>query len=281
MKTGMNLLLWTAVPTEEHIPICRQIKQWGFDGVELPMFDPNASPWKALAKALDDLGLGRTGTVVVPPTASSVSPDPKVRAAAVDFLKKIIDAAKVVGVETLAGPMYSPVGELPGRPRTADEWKWSVETLRPVAQHAKAAGVALAVEPLNRFETYFLNTTADTAKFVDEVGVDGCGILYDTFHANIEEKGIPTAIRAGGKRINHVHISENDRSTPGEGHVHWKESFAAIKQIGYDNWCVIEAFGQALPELAGATKIWRSMFPNAEHLATKGLKFTRDSWAKA
>lgn len=281
MKVGMNLLLWTAVPKEEHIPVCRQIKQWGFDGVELPMFDPGASPWKALAAALDDLGLGRTATVVVPPMASSVSPDPKVRAAAVDFLKKIIDAAKIVGIETLAGPMYSPVGELPGRPRTSDEWKRSVETLRPVAEHARAAGVALAVEPLNRFETYFLNCTADTARFVDEVNVPGCGILYDTFHANIEEKDIPTAIRAGGKRINHVHISENDRSTPGEGHVHWKETFAALKQIGYDGWMVIEAFGQALPELAGATKIWRAMFPSTEHLATRGLKFTRESWAKA
>jgi len=281
MKVGMNLLLWTAVPAQEHIAICRQIKQWGFDGVELPMFDPDASPWKTLAAALDDLGLGRTATVVVPPTASSVSPDPKVRAAAVDFLKKIIDAAKIVGIETLAGPMYSPVGELPGRPRTSDEWKRSVETLRPVAEHARAVGVALAVEPLNRFETYFLNCTADTARFVDEVNVAGCGILYDTFHANIEEKDIPTAIRAGGKRINHVHISENDRSTPGEGHVHWKETFAALKQIGYDGWMVIEAFGQALPELAGATKIWRAMFPSAEHLATRGLKFARESWAKA
>jgi len=281
MKVGMNLLLWTAVPAQEHIAICRQIKQWGFDGVELPMFDPDASPWKTLAAALDDLGLGRTATVVVPPTASSVSPDPKVRAAAVDFLRKIIDAAKIVGIEPLAGPMYSPVGELPGRPRTSDEWKRSVETLRPVAEHARAVGVALAVEPLNRFETYFLNCTADTARFVDEVNVAGCGILYDTFHANIEEKDIPTAIRAGGKRINHVHISENDRSTPGEGHVHWKETFAALKQIGYDGWMVIEAFGQALPELAGATKIWRAMFPSAEHLATRGLKFARESWALA
>jgi len=281
MKVGMNLLLWTAVPAQEHIAICRQIKQWGFDGVELPMFDPDASPWKTLAAALDDLGLGRTATVVVPPTASSVSPDPKVRAAAVDFLKKIIDAAKIVVIETLAGPMYSPVGELPGRPRTSDEWKRSVETLRPVAEHARAVGVALAVEPLNRFETYFLNCTADTARFVDEVNVAGCGIHYATFHAHIEEKDIPTAIRVGGRRINHVHISENDRSTPGEGHVHWKETFAALKQIGYDGWMVIEAFGQALPELAGATKIWRAMFPSAEHLATRGLKFARESWAKA
>ncbi len=281
MKVGMNLLLWTATATEEHVPLFRQIKGWGYDGVEVPMFDPGASPWKTLATVLDGVGLGRTAVVVVPPTASPVSPDAAVRTAAIDFLKKIIDAAKTLGVETLAGPVCAPVGELTGRPRTADEWKRAVETLRPVAQHAKAAGVTLAVEFLNRFETYFLNCAADACKFVDELGVPGTGILYDTFHAHIEEKNVDTAIRAAGKRIAHVHISENDRSTPGEGQVRWKESFAAIKATGYNGWFVVEAFGQALPELAGATKIWRQMFPTADHLATKALSFARDSWAKA
>jgi len=277
----MNLLLWTGNVTEEHVPLFRQIRQWGFDGVEIPMFDPVGSPWKALASALDGIGLGRTAVCVVPPDASPVSPDAKVRAAAVDRLKRTFDAAKTLGAETVAGPVCAPVGELTGRPRTADEWKRAVEVIRPVAEHARSVGVKLAVEFLNRFETYFLNCTADASKFADEVNVPGCGILYDTFHAHIEEKNVDAAIRAAGKRILHVHISENDRSTPGEGQVRWKESFAALKGTGYDGWFVVEAFGQALPELAGATKIWRAMFPDAEYLATRALRFTRESWAKA
>lgn len=281
MKIGMNLLLWTATAKEEHVPLFRQIKGWGFDGVEIPMFDPGASPWKNLATALDGIGLGRTAVVVVPPTASPVSPDARIRASAVDFLKRTLDAARTLGVETLAGPVCAPVGELTGRPRTADEWKWCVETLQPVAAHAQATGVTLAVEFLNRFETYFLNCTADACKLVGELNVPGTGILYDTFHAHIEEKNVDAAIRGAGKHIAHVHISENDRSTPGEGQVRWKETFAALKAIGYDKWFVVEAFGQALPELAGATKIWRQMFPTADHLATKAQQFARDCWAKA
>lgn len=281
MKVGLNLLLWTATPTEEHVPLFRKIREWGFDGVELPMFDPAGSPWKALGAALDGMGLGRTGVVVVPPEASPSSPDANVRAAAADRLKRTVDAARIAGVETLAGPIGAPVGHLVGRGRTADEWKWAVETIRPVARHAQQAGVKLSIEFLNRFETYFLNCAADAAKFVDEVGVPGFGVLYDTFHAHIEEKDPAAAIRTAGARINHVHTSENDRSTPGEGQVRWAESFAALKQVRYDGWLVIEAFGQALPELAAATCIWRPMFPDVDHLATRGLRFVRDCWARA
>ena len=99
--------------------------------------------------------------------------------------------------------------------------------------------------------------------------------MYDTFHANIEEKSPSAAIPACADQMVHVHISENDRSTPGEGGVNWDESFAALKDVNYDGWLMIEAFGLALPELAAATCIWRRMFPSEEHLAKEGLKFMK------
>ena len=129
----------------------------------------------------------------------------------------------------------------------------------------------MALEYLNRFEHYFINDTVSAAKFVDEVNHPNFKLHYDTFHSNIEEKNIAESVRAGGKRIAHVHISENDRSTPGEGHVRWDETFTTLAEIGYDGWLMIEAFGAALPEIAGATCIWRQMFPNEEYLATNGL----------
>ena len=138
----------------------------------------------------------------------------------------------------------------------------------------------MALEYLNRFEHYFINDTVTAAKFVDEVNHPSFKLHYDTFHANIEEKKIPEAIRAGGKRIIHVHISENDRSTPGEGHVHWEQSFQTLAEIGYDGWLMIEAFGTALPEIAGATCIWRKMFPDEQYLATRGLAFMKQNVAK-
>ena len=138
----------------------------------------------------------------------------------------------------------------------------------------------LCYEHLNRFETYLLNATADSARFATEVNHPNCRIMYDTFHANIEEKNVGDAIRAGGKMIAHVHISENDRSTPGQGAIRWEENFDALKAIGYDGWLTVEAFGLALPEIAAATKIWRRMFSSEEQLAKDSLAFMKREVAK-
>jgi D-psicose/D-tagatose/L-ribulose 3-epimerase len=175
----------------------------------------------------------------------------------------------------MMGPYSSPVGKLVGRGHTKEEWKAAVDVFQKVAPYAASAGIPMALEYLNRFEHYFINDTATAAKFVDEVNHPNFQLHYDTFHSNIEEKNIVQSIRDGGKRIIHVHISENDRSTPGEGHVHWDDSFKTLAEIGYDRWLMIEAFGDALPEIAGATCIWRKMFPSDEYLATKGLAFMK------
>jgi D-psicose/D-tagatose/L-ribulose 3-epimerase len=278
MKYGMNLLLWTDHVTEQHYPLLDKIKAWGFDGAELPMFSFEESQYRSLRKKLDDAGLECTTVSIVPPDRNPIDPDAKIRAAGVDHLKKAIDTCQILGCKTFCGPYVSPVGKLVGRGRSGDEWKWAVDAFRQVAPYAQQAGVVMALEYLNRFETYFVNCVADLARLVDEVNHPSFRMMYDTFHANIEEKDVPAAIRAGGKRIAHVHISENDRSTPGEGHVHWTETFRTLQEINYDGWLVIEAFGQALPGLAAATCIWRRMFPAEEHVATRGLKFMREQW---
>ena len=153
--------------------------------------------------------------------------------------------------------------------------------LREAAEHADKVKVDMGLEYLNRFETYFLNCADDTRAMVKAVGHPRLSTMYDTFHANIEEKAIYKSIRDCGDVITHVHISENDRSTPGTGHVNWKDTFSALKEIGYNRWMVIEAFGQALPDLAAATCIWRKMFPDEATLAQRGLQFIRDNYGSA
>jgi len=278
MKVGINLLLWTAAASDEHLALAARIKGWGYDGVEFPMFTPDCSPWSAFRSELDDLELGRTAVAVLPEGTSLIGDEPGERSAAIDHLKASVDSCVELGAEILCGPVYAPVGLLVGRGPTDDERKRCVECLRVVGEYARGSGVTIAVEPLNRFETYFLNCQADASRLVDAVGIDSVGQLYDTFHANIEEKNISDAIKAGGKRIKHVHISANDRATPGEDHIDWPETFAALKGIGYDGWLTIEAFGAWLPEVAGATCIWRKMAPSEEHVARKGLAFIRKSW---
>jgi D-psicose/D-tagatose/L-ribulose 3-epimerase len=278
MKYGFNLLLWTGDVTETHRGVLEMLKGFGYDGVELPLFDADVAKGKRTGAMLDGLGLERTAVSIATPEANPIDASPAVRQAAVDRLKGVVDVCHAAGVKLLCGPLHSALGQFSGSGRTADEWSRGKETILEVADHARAAGVTLVMEYLNRFECYFLNCAADCAQFCQEINHPNVRMMYDTFHANIEEKNIADAIRTAAPYMVHVHISENDRSTPGEGHVDWATSFKTLKEVQYDGWLMIEAFGLALPELAAATRIWRRMFPSEEHLAKNGLAFMKKNW---
>ena len=165
-----------------------------------------------------------------------------------------------------------------GKGATAEEWKRSVDHLRRAAEYAAGTGVVLAEEVVNRFELYHLNTLDQAIRCIDEVDHPNCRIHLDTFHAHIEEKDPAEAIRRAGPRIAHVHISENDRGVPGTGSVQWDASFAALRDIGYDGWLTVEAFGNFLPNLAAATRIWRKLFDSEDELAADAYKFLVRNW---
>jgi D-psicose/D-tagatose/L-ribulose 3-epimerase len=281
MKYGMNLLLWTTDAADETFaPTLERLKKMGFDGVEVPVFDLKPEVFAKLGKRLDDLGLKRTAVTVRSGEDNPISDDAKVRALGVERNKLALDCCKAGGMTTLVGPYYAALGVFSGRGPSKDEWKHGVDSMRQVAEHAGKCNVTLALEPLNRFEIYLLNSAADGARFVRDVGHKNCRLMYDTFHANIEEKSVSGAIDACAKELAHIHISENDRSTPGKGQVNWRETFDSLARVGYDGWLTIEAFGQALPELAAATKIWRAMFESEDTLAEEGLAFMRREWSR-
>ena len=281
MKTGMNLLLWTGHVTEEHFGLMKDIKEAGFDGVEIPVFDTTVDHYKKVRKELDNLGLRCTTVTIVSPDANPISPDAKIRQAAVDLLRRAIDCNQALGAENMVGPFHSPLAVFSGTGPTADEQKRAVEVLRRAAEEAETNDVTLCIEYLNRFECYFLTTAADAKKLVEQVNHPHFRTMYDTFHANIEEKSPGPAVARLGDKLAHVHISESDRGTPGTGMVHWDESFRALRQAKYDGWLVIEAFGRALPALAAATKVWRDLFPAPGEVYTQGLRFMKEKWAAA
>jgi D-psicose/D-tagatose/L-ribulose 3-epimerase len=277
----MNLLMWIDTLSDEAMPYLDELKEIGFDLVEIPVFDlDNMAGYAKWNQRLDELGLGRTGTAVRGPAENMISPDPAVRRQGVEANKRNLDCCAALGCEVMAGPFHSALGEFSGAGPTEDEWKWGVEGMREVAEHAEKVGVTLGVEYLNRFECYLLNTAADGARFVREVNHPRCGMMYDTFHSHIEEKNTPQAIRALGDCLVHVHISENDRSTPGQGNVRWAETFDTLHEIGYDRTMVVEAFGLALEKLIPATKIWRRMYQSERQLATDALDFMKAEVAK-
>ena len=275
MKFGMNLLLWTGNVDDSILPVLEMLKEQGYDGVELPVFDADERKYAQWGKRLDDLGLARTAVTIRGADDNPISPDAAVRARGVENSKRTLDSCRALGATHLVGPYHSAIGVFSGQGPTADEWKWGVESMRQVAEHAGKVGVMLGIEYLNRFETYLLNCAADTARFVKEVDHPSCRMMYDTFHANVEEKSAREAIQSAAPYLVHVHISENDRSTPGQGGVNWAANFDALREVNYDGWMMVEAFGLALPELAAATKIWRRMFQSEEQLARDALAFMK------
>lgn len=281
MRFGMNLLMWTDTLSESMLPLLEELKGIGFDLVELPCFDiDDVNNYARWGKRLDELGLARTGTAIRGADDNPISADPAVRRRGIDNNKRNLDCCAAAGCTVMAGPFHSGLGVFSGKGPTEDEWKRGVESMREVAEHAEKVGVTLGIEYLNRFECYFLNTAADGARFCRDVNHPRCKMMYDTFHAHIEEKSIPAAIRALKGHLAHVHISENDRSTPGQGNVRWPENFDTLHEIGYDGAMVIEAFGLALEKIVPATKIWRRMYQSERQLASDGLRFMKTEVAK-
>ena len=279
MKTGRNLLLWSTHVTAEHFPIMANLKKVGFDGVEIPLFEGDAAHYKTVRKELDNLGLGCTTVTCVGPEANPISPDEAIRKKAAEQHKWAIEMTAILGGEVMAGPYHSPLAEFTGAGPTEDEKKRAADVLRVAAEEAKKNKLLLTIEYLNRFECYFLTTAADAKALVNRVDHPSFRMMYDTFHAHIEEKSQAQAIASVAGSFAHVHISENDRGTPGTGQVRWDEAFQALRKAGYDGWLTIEAFGRALPALAAATKVWRDLFPNAEQVYTQGLRFMKEKWA--
>ena len=279
MKIGFNMLLWTANLTPEQAPLLKTLKDVGYDGVELFLGDPELDAYKTLAPILKDHGLGCTTVTCPPPEANPVSADAGERAKGLDHMKWGIDATVALGGDTLCGPFHSAYAVFSGKAPTADEFNWSVDVMRDAANYANEAGITLATEPLNRFETYLLNTSADAKRFCDAVNHPSFGYLYDTHHAHIEEKDIRQAITTGGNSIYHVHISENDRGAPGTGQVDWDTNFATLKEIGYDGWMTIEAFSPDDPDFAGMIHVFREYDPK-ESIYKGGYEFIKKMLAK-
>ncbi len=280
MKIGMNMLLWTNHVTEQHYHIMEQIKKQGFNGVELPLGEGDVAHYSKLGNHLRDLGLGVTAVTSLLEETNIASPDPAIRQAGLDRLKWAVDVANAAGAELICGPIHSAFAYFTRKPGTPDEFKWSVENLQKIGEYAQEAEVMLAPEALNRFECYLVNTMATMRKLLTQVDHPYVGAIYDTHHANIEEKSHREAISTIAPYLRHVHISENDRGTPGRGQVNWNEVFGTLKQIGYDGWLTIEAFSTTIPEFANAINVWRN-FSAADEVYQDGFNFIQGKWNEA
>ncbi len=273
MRFGINLLLWTGRVTEEHRPVLERLARLGYDLVEIPVMSGSVEDCAAIGGWLDQLGLARTTSMAfTDPEIDPSSADPARRRAALEQMRWQIDCAQAMGATKVIGPMYQTLGRFTGEGPSEDELERVTEVLAGVADRAREAGIALAIEPLNRFECHLCNTLAAAAELARRVGHPAVGAMIDTFHAHIEERDTPAAIRAERDALVHVHASESHRGTPGSGQVDFPAAFGALREVGYDGEVVVEAFGRAVPELAAATRIWRDTFGSPEELARDALR---------
>ena len=282
MKIGFCMLLWTTSVDESHKPIIEDIKATGYDGVEVPMFDGTPDDYAAIGKMLDGLGLERTAVSIVPTLEQNpLSAEAADRTRAVEYLKWVVDCTAALGADGVGGPLHQTLGYFSGKGPTDDERAGAREIHREVGDYAQANGVIIALEAVNRFESYFVTTMSELCAYTRSVNHPAIKAMYDTFHANLEEADPVAAYTRNAADVVHVHISENDRGVPGRGHVPWAETFRAIKASGYDNWLTIEAFGRTLPDLAAATRVWRDFAESPKAYYRDGYRCIRDGWDAA
>lgn len=278
---GINTMVWSGGYEERQLGLFERIRHWGYTVVELPVFDVGAVNPIPIRHALTDAGLSLTVSSALPAGLSLVSADAATRTRTRCWLQSAVEKVASMGGSILAGPLYLPVGELPGRRRTTSEWSRAADEYRLLGAAIRDSGTRVALEPINRFETYFLNTAGDACRLCDEVASESVGVLFDTFHANIEEEDPVAALRSLGRHLIHVHLSENHRGIPGSGHVPFPDVARALDDLGYSGYAVIESFASTIPELARATAMWRDYASSPDEFARRSIENMRPLFACA
>jgi D-psicose/D-tagatose/L-ribulose 3-epimerase len=278
MKFGINGWVWTSpVDTEQVERLAPQIKQLGYDLLEIPLETIGDVDYARGAEILADNGLSVSTCAAMGPDRDLIHEDDAIRANGRQYIMRGIDATHALGATNFVGPIYSAVGRTwqQSAEERARDLDTLVATLRELAVYASHRNVVLCIEPLNRFETSFVNLADQANEIVDRVDHPNLRVMLDTFHMNVEEKNLGDAIRKTGKRLAHFHACENDRGAPGSGHVPWHSVAQALKDIRYDGPVVIESFTPKVKSIARAAAIWREFEASPDALAENGGKFLR------
>lgn len=280
MKFGVNTWVWTAPITEAELEVLApKIAKMGFDHIELPIDEPKNMDFEKMGAIIRAAGIFSISfCAAMSPDRDLIDPDPAVRQNGLDYLKACVDGLAIVGGRNLVGPFYSAVGRT--WQQTAEEREHDMQILvailKELAEYAGKKGVMLGFEAINRFETSFITTVEQVLEVVNRVDHPAFNVMLDTFHMNIEEDSLGDAIRMVGPRLIQVHSNENNRGTPGAGHVPWKEVAQALKDINFDGVFVIESFTNKVKSIARAAAIWRPLAKTQDDLAADGVVFLRE-----
>lgn len=270
---GVDSFIWAEAFSEKDLWVIERAKEMGFEVIDFAIANPFTFPMEAVKKELDRVGIKCVCTTTLTKATNPVSYDPEIRKAGIAAMKKAVDICNYLGAPILGGVNYAGWCCLTNRPRTEEEWNWCKEALIEECNYAKATGnVTIALECVHRNETHILNIAEDAVQMCKEVGTDNIKVHLDCFHMIREEKSFSGAVKACGKEyLGYIHVNENDRGIPGTGLVPYVDFFTALKEIGYEGYCVIESFDPSFTQLAGECAIWRNFAPTGEDLARDGL----------
>jgi D-psicose/D-tagatose/L-ribulose 3-epimerase len=274
IKVGFNVLAWTANVSEDLFPTIERIKNIGYDGVEFFVGGAETENCKKVGLFAKELGLDVTTVTVVDKDTNPISESAATRAKGLEAIKAAIDRTVDLGGKLLCGPIHSAHAHFEAHPALDVEYKRAAEVLYEAGEYAKQAGIILGPEALNRFESYLCNTMEQLARLLKETNHPNVRAMFDTHHANMEEKKFGNAIETIAPYLHHVHISENDRGTPGEGHIQFDDTFATLKKIDYSGYLTIEAFSRNDPDFANAIGVWRE-YNSPWDIAENGYKFIK------
>lgn len=278
MKFGVSLWLWKApITTSVIAEYAPKIAALGFDTMEVPLDTPEDLDANEAAKIIKDNGLEVSACAAMGPGRDLIHPDKEVRDNTIAYMQTCIEKAAALGSSVFVGPVYAEVGRLWDSSETEREKdnEMLVKQLQTLCQPAGDHGITLCVEPLNRFETSYMNLTSQSVEIIDRVGHPNCQVMSDLFHAGIEEKSLGDAVRTAGHRLRHVQVAENDRGTPGTGQFNWQELASVLKEINYNHHIVIETFSRDNELLSKAAAIWRPLAESPDLLASEGLTFLK------
>lgn len=281
IEFGVSTWLWQSPFTSESITLFPKIKEMGFDVVEIPVEIPSKIDGKLVKKALDDNGLKATVCGAFGPTKDLTSDDVALHENCFTYVTDCFELCNLLETEFLAGPMYSAVGKarMVSQEQRKIEWDRAVNNLQRVCEMAKANGLSVALEPLNRFESDLINTSKDVMRLINDINQPNAKVLLDGFHMTIEERNIREAIQLVGDKLIHVQVSENHRGIPGTGLTPWSDFRKGLEDIDYKGSMVIESFTPEIEELAGAVCIWKTLADNQDQFASEGIQFLKKTFA--
>jgi D-psicose/D-tagatose/L-ribulose 3-epimerase len=274
-KIGFNVLAWTAAVSDDLFPIIDRLKHIGYDGVEFYLGAQDTTAYKRMGDYTRDLGLETTTVMTMGKEDNPINESVAIREKALDKMKWGVDRAHDLNAKIICGPFHSAHTVFVNRPALDQEYALAGEVLNAAAEYAAQANIVFALEALNRFECYLCNTMEQLLKLVKAADHPNVRAMFDTHHSNIEEKSYASALATIAPVLAHVHISENDRGTPGEGQVLWDNAFSSLAKIKYQGWLTIEAFSRNDPDFANAIGVWRE-FSDPWDIAEKGYTFIRE-----